>query len=275
MKKTISFISFLALFSQASFAQVDEFLDEQIVTESEQKKRAEEELKAKEAAERLKAEQAKALEQQKLAQDKRLLDAKAREMEGLRESKADSIEYTLNPSSVELMVEMDPSNYGFRSRNHRMVLGTDFDLLMRGRGMIRYDYRFFDHLSMGLMAGIDWTDMSLFSRFSDKLAKPTPKQFSVLGGVSAKWRLTEWYMHSSIFLEPSVLFGHMWQDFALIKSSHWRLRPGIFLGGETVFDSGLSLTLRAGAEFPADFGTPNPLVELVEPLFVVGFGLAI
>lgn len=295
MKKPFLLLS-LVLFSWASFAQTaDELFEEDAVEQKnnaeEERLKIEEEEKRKAAEERAKAEQERLqiererarVEAEKADAQKKLLlreqkaaADRAKDIEGLREGKADAIEYTIDPSSVEMMVEMDPSNYGFRTRDHRMVLSGDFDFFLRGRAMLRYDFRFFNFLSLSLMGGIDSTEISLYSRFSDKLNKPNPKQFSVLGGVSAKWRLTEWYMNSSVFLEPSVMFGHMWQNLPTIaQTKHWRLRPGAFVGIETVFDSGLSLAFRVGPEFVFDFGKSNPFKELVEPVLMVGLGLAI
>lgn len=202
-------------------------------------------------------------------------EERARDLEALREARPSSTEVTLDPSSVELVVELDPNGYGFRTRNHRMTMSADIDLLLRGRAMLHYDYRFFNYFSMGLLFGVDWTDVSLYSRFRQHLNKPTPRQFAILGGVSGKWRLTEWYMKSSLFLEPSLLFGHMWQSLSSQKTTHWRIRPGIFGGVETVFDSGLSLVVRAGVEFPVDFAKRNAFKEIAEPVFAVGFGFAI
>jgi hypothetical protein len=199
----------------------------------------------------------------------------AKELDGLREGKADSTEYTLNPSSVELLVELDPNGYGFRSRTHRMTISCDFDFILRGRAMLHYDYRFFRYFSVGILTGIDWTDISLVGRMREELSKKFPWQFSILGGVSGKWRLTEWYIRSAFFLEPSLLFGYMWQELPTQKTTHWRIRPGLFGGIETVFDSGFSLVSRVGVEFPFDFGRPNPKREVAEPLFVIAFGFAL
>lgn len=236
-------------------------------------KRKEEEVRK--ADEEKKAEQARAaskkLEQRALKAD----EARRKELDAFREAEANSTEYTIDPSSVELLVELDPNGYGFRTRTHRMSMAAEFDFVLRGRGIFHYDYRFFNYLSFGVLAGIDWSDVSLFARFRDQLSKPAPKQFAVLGGLAAKWRLTEWYMRSSVFLEPSVLFGHMWQTWVATNTTHWRLRPGLFGGLESVFDSGLATTLRVGVEFPFDFGSANPVKEVAEPLFLVGFGFAI
>lgn len=243
--------------------------------EADRKKREEEERKRVEEETR-KAEEAKRVAiKKRQVKDRKIAEQKTKELDALREAAADSTEYTVEPSSVELVVEMDPNGYGFRTRNHRMVLSGDFDFILRGRGLLHYDYRFFEYLSFGVLAGVDWSDLSLYSRFRDQMAKPYPKQFSILGGISSQWRLTEWYMRSAFFLEPSVIFGHMWQTLPMQKSTHWRLRPGLFGGVETVFDSGFSLAIRVGAEVPLDFGSPNPFVEWVEPLFLVSFGFAI
>ncbi len=265
-------------------AEEEDFLggdeeDEVDFDEEDAKKRQQE---REEAERKRKEEEARKVEEAKRAaikkqqvKERRAAEAKVRELDAYREANADATEYTLDPSSVELVVEMDPAGYGFRTRAHRMSMSTEFDVILRGRGMLHYDFRFFNYLSFGLMAGIDWTDASLYARFRDHLSKPAPKQFSMLGGLSTKWRLTEWYMRSSVFLEPAVLFGHMWQTLGAYETTHWRLRPGLFGGVETVFDSGLATTVRVGVEFPFDFGTANPYKEVVEPLFVFGFGFAI
>lgn len=203
------------------------------------------------------------------------LKARKEALNNVRNNSEDVTEYTLDPSSVELLVELDPNNYGFRTRNHRMSISADVDFVLRGRAMLRYDYRFFRYFSFGPLLGIDASDLSLFARFRDQLSKPSPWQLSILGGAFGKWRLTEWYMRSAFFLEPSLLVGHMWQTLPTQSSTHWRVRPGVFLGVETVFDSGFSMNTRVGAEFPFDFGALNPMREVVEPLFVFSFGLAI
>ncbi len=139
--------------------------------------------------------------------------------------------------------------------------------------MLHYDYRFFRYFSFGMLLGIDSSDVSLYSRFRQHLATPTPSQFSILGGVAGKWRLTEWYMRSSFFLEPSLLFGHMWQKLGPQRSEHWRLRPGLFGGVETVFDSGLAVLTRVGVKitlYSFKVG-PNAYKEIAEPLFLVSF----
>ncbi len=235
-------------------------------------KQARKEAKRKAAEEEKRAAEAKRQAVKQSLKERQRREAELKELDVMRET---TTEYTVDPGSVEMVVELDPNNYGFRQRNHRMILGTDFDLLLRGRGMLSYDYRFFEYWSFAIKAGVDWSDVSLYSRFRDQLNKPAPKQFSILGGLSAKWRLTEWYMRTSVFLEPSFVAGYMWQTLISQDSNHWRLRPGLFAGLETVFDSGLSMSFRLGFEAPFDFGQPNPIKETVEPLALFGLGFAI
>lgn len=264
------------LLAQSEKDALDDLSDEATANDNDaQKEQEEAQKKAEEEKIKLKA-----IEAQREAAKKAEKDAKKREKElgkidALREALPTTTEYTLDPGSVEAVIELDPNNYGFRQRNHRMILGLDFDLLFRGRGMLAYDFRFFEYWSFALKAGIDWSDLSVFSRFRDQLDKPAPKQFSVLSGLSAKWRLTEWYLRSAIFLEPSLMVGYMWQTLNTQDTSHWRIRPGLFGGIETVFNSGLALTTRVGFEVPFDFGEPNPIKEVAEPLLLFGLGLAI
>ncbi len=198
-----------------------------------------------------------------------------KEIDAQRDSQGYTTEYTLDPGSVDLVVQLDPKNYGFRGRNHRMLLGVDTDLLLRGRGMLGYDFRFTPYWSLVVKAGIDWDAISLYGRLREQLNTPAPRQFSILAGVTAKWRLTEWYMRSAVFLEPSLLGGYMWQSFDGRESKHLRLRPGLFAGVESIFDSGLTLSFRLGFELPFDFAEVNPVKEVAEPLALFGIGLAI
>lgn len=187
----------------------------------------------------------------------------------------DVTEYTIDPSSVELVVELDPKGYGFRTRDHKMVINSEFDALFRGRAALRYDYRFFEYLSFGVIAGGEWSKLSLFDGIQRSLKKPYAEKTSLFGGLAGKWRLTEWFLRSAVFLEPSILLGPMWQAIPAEKKMYWRLRPGIFLGGESVFDSGLVLNLRLGLEFPQDLNGKNPVTDLLELGLLFGIGLAI
>lgn len=198
-----------------------------------------------------------------------------KKLEAIREADPTTTEYTLSPGQVEMVVELDPNNYGFRTRNFRSTFGADFDLLFRGRAMMRYDYRFFEYFSLAMHAGVDFSQVSLYEKFRQNLNKPAPQQFSVLGGVSGKWRLTEWYLRSAVFLEPSLLVGHMWQRLLDQSSTHWRIKPGLFAGIDTVFDSGLAMQLKLGVEFPIDFAKANPVRDIAEPLMMFGLGFAL
>ena len=216
-------------------------------------------------------------DEQKIAlkNEEKKLNKERKKMEAQRDALPTVTEYTLDPGSVEAVIELDPKNYGFRQRNYRMALAMDFDLIFRGRAMLSYDFRFFEYVSFALKAGIDWTSLSLYSRFRDHLTVPAPQQFSVIGGIAARFRLTEWYLHSAVFLEPSLMTGYMWQTLVEQDTGHFRIRPGLFAAVDTVFDSGLSMSAKVGFEIPFDFGEPNLIKEVAEPLVLFGLGLAI
>lgn len=205
----------------------------------------------------------------------KLKDEQKRDLNALREAGADTTEYTVSPNSVQLLVEMDPFNYGFSGRNHRMSITTEFDLILRGRAFFHYDYRFFEYLSFGFKAGVDWTRMSLLSNFNQKINQVSLEEFTLLFGGSAKWRLTEWYLRSAFFLEPSLLFGPMWQNLNQEKNRYFRIRPGLSINMESVFDSGFVFNIALGGEIPFDLGNENPVSKYIEPVFMVGFGLAL
>lgn len=193
-----------------------------------------------------------------------------------REANPTVTEYSIDPGSVEAVVELDPNNYGFRQRNHRMTLGSELDFLFRGRALLFYDFRFFEYWTLSLKTGVDWTGMALYHKFQEAAAPTrTPSQLSVLGAVALKWRLTEWYLKSSVFVEPTVSGGYMWQELFDQKSEHWVFLPGINVGIQTVFDSGLSLAFRGGIEVPVDFGNTNPVKESLNTLMGVSVGFSL
>lgn len=184
-------------------------------------------------------------------------------------------EYAVDPGSVQLMVELDPGNYGMPTRNYRTGITAEFDFLFKGRSSLRFEYRPLSYLSTGLLVGLDWTDMSVFNRFRKSQSPQTPWQMAILGGFAAKLRLTEWYMQSAVSLEPSILTGYMWQVLGSTRTRHWSLRPGASLVFDRVFDSGFIFTSKVGVEFPFDFIDVNPIKEIAEPVVALGFGIAI
>jgi hypothetical protein len=252
--------------------------DEEYDNEDEDEEEDEEEAALRKAQKR--AEKKRQLMQERKIREQILKERKeaqeeAIKLDSFRESNSNATEYTINPDSVKLAIDLNPENFGFYSKDRIMDLSVELDLLLRGRAFLTYNYQFFDYLSVGLAGGIDYSSMSLASKIRQQMPKPTPSQFSALVGVNAKWRVTEWYLNSAFFVQPSLLAGRMWQTFVTQKTTHWRLRPGAFVGLETVFNSGLVLNAKAGAEFPFDFGTANPVKEIVEPLFSLSFGFGI
>jgi hypothetical protein len=198
-----------------------------------------------------------------------------KELDAFREAQAARSEYTLSPGQVEMIVELEPHNYGFRTHDFRSTIGAQLDFLFRGRAMLYYDYRLSDYMSLTYYAGLDWSRISFFDKIKQHMNRPGAQQLSLLGGASAKWRLTEWYLRSSVFVEPALLIGHMWQHYLDQPSTHWRIKPGLFAGIDTIFDSGLAIQLKFGVEFPIDFARANPIKEIAEPLMIFGLGLAL
>ncbi len=250
--------------SESDYDDEDEEDEEEVALRKAQKKAAK---KRQLMQERKVREQI--LKERKEAQEEAI------KIDSFREAHSNATEYSINPDSVKLAIDLSPENFGFYSKDRIMDLSVELDLLLRGRAFLTYNYQFFDYLSVGLAGGIDYSSMSLASKIRQQMPKPTPSQFSALVGVNAKWRVTEWYLNSAFFVQPSLLAGRMWQTFVTQKTAHWRLRPGAFVGVESVFNSGLVLNAKVGAEFPFDFGTPNPVKEIVEPLFSLSFGFGI
>lgn len=200
---------------------------------------------------------------------------KQEELDAIRDADANKTLYRVTPDSVKLLVELEPGSTGYKGRDHNMTFMFNADPFFTGRGFLSYEYRFFEYVSASFKAGIESTGFSLASKVRQQLDKPYPSQFSVLGGVGVKWRLTEWFLNSSIYLESSLLTGRLWQTLVDEKTTHWRLKPAGFVGLESVFNSGFAFNVAVGAEYTYDFAQPNPIKEGVDPAVLFGFGLAL
>lgn len=272
MKKRIILVTLLSFFVLSFSLSAKEIDDDTELNDISDEDEEEQELQ-KVRKKALKKRQ-RILEQRLIKERKEAAEQKA-QLDSYREAHSNATEYTVNPESVKLAVELNPDNYGFFGKNHTMAFSLQFDYILKGRSLLNYDVRITDTLSLSLKGGIDFTAMSLISKIRQQMSKPAPSQFSTLVGLGAQWRLTEWYLNSSFSLEPSFIMGRMWQIFANQKTTHWRLLPGMFFGVTTLFDSGFMLSAKAGAEFPFDFGSANAVKELVHPSMMVGFGFAL
>ena len=272
MKKRIILVvllSFVSLSFSLSAKEADDDTDIDAMSDEDEEEQELEKVRKKAEKKRQR------ILQQRLAKErKEALEDKA-QLDSYREANSNATEYSVNPESVKLAVELNPDNYGFFGKSYLMAFSLQTDYLSKGRTALNYDVRITDTLSLGIKGGIDFTAMSLASKIRQQMSKPAPTQFSVLGGINAQWRVTEWYLNSAFSLEPSFVMARMWQTFANQKTTHWRLLPGMFFGLTTLFDSGFMLSTKLGAEFPFDFGTANAVKEVVHPTLIVGFGFAL
>lgn len=193
--------------------------------------------------------------------------------------KLDDTNVELTPDVVELIVELDPKAYGFRARHHKMQLTADVDWLIRGRAQVQYEYRFGQFWSLVVPVSIDASEtVSLVDHMRRHGGEKLDSVFGVAGGVGIKFRLTEWMLKGSFFVEPQIQVGYAKLTVpALDDVTSVRLRPALFVGFERVYDTGFVIHSKLGFEWAYDFFMQDkniPSTGILQPVLLTGVGYA-
>ena len=184
------------------------------------------------------------------------------------------------PDLLELVVKTDQEAQGFRASHHVFQIQLEMDPLVNGRLSLGFQYRLnnflvldvpvsFDHLVLGQGLG------RLLGVYSSDIVD----QWALMGGLGLKIRLSEWMLKSSLYIEPILQAGYYQQTASMgseILTESIRIRPGLYMGFETVFDTGLVLGMKVGVEQPFDIRfRGNPLSYSanfsVVPMFNLGY----
>lgn len=157
--------------------------------------------------------------------------------------------------SADVIVELDPSQYNARARDHKMQVLLELDPVLRGRAALSFNYELIDWLALHVAARFDHSSMSQFYNFLELIQGDLPSYMAITGGVGAKMRLTEWTLKSSFYILPAVHFGlsqSTLSDGTVAQA--FRIAPSIALGWEKVYNNGFSIGAALTVERPFDLG---------------------
>ncbi|MBM3886981.1 hypothetical protein FJ364_03540 [Candidatus Dependentiae bacterium] len=188
----------------------------------------------------------------------------------------------VTPDLLELVVEMDPTRQGFLAKNHSFQVSLSADFLINGRLTAGFQYHFHRFLALDIPVSFDH---SLLGQWGGRklgiYGDNSRSQWSLLAGLGLKIRLTEWMMKSSFYLEPMIQAGYSIKSLrntgndSLVLSSSIPIRFSMYLGFESVFDTGVVVGGKLGVEYPLELLLLNrittPTSLSVVPMISLGY----
>lgn len=177
------------------------------------------------------------------------------------------------PDMVELIVDTNHQAQGFLARNHNYQVQFDVDPLVNGRINLGFQLRLNKFLALDIPVSYD---SSGFGQWGGRMMKIYPEdlsQWSVMGGVGLKIRLSEWLGKGSFYFEPLLQVGYYSQTMRSNTSTNSiRIRPGLYLGYEEIFDTGFVVGAKLGVERPFDIGSLTVSTGFsVVPMLAIGY----
>jgi hypothetical protein len=185
------------------------------------------------------------------------------------------------PEMIEIRVETDKKAQGFRAEHHKFQIQLNTDPMVNGRLTLGFQYNLSHSLTLNIPVSFDSPVLGQWAgKAMGIYGARIVDQWALLGGFGLKIRLSEWVLKSSFYIEPVVQAGYYKQMIQIVQkemSDSIRIRPGLYLGFETVFDTGLVIGVKVGAEraFDHDF-REKPLSYAannfsVVPMFGLGY----
>ena len=162
------------------------------------------------------------------------------------------------PDLIELLVDIDPKAYGYRAGAHKMAFSLSADPFVNGRLSLGYELKLNSHIKLLFPISFESNEIAITQfNFNPRVNS----QWSVLGGLGVKLRLSEWMAKSSFYLElwtQAGLYGQDAQGFADTRHAI-RIRPSLYAGWERIFETGLVVGLKTGVEYNWDVVTGSQL----------------
>ncbi len=168
----------------------------------------------------------------------------------------------LSHDQQELVVELNPHVYGNRARTHKMRVMVEADPISQGRLVLSYQIRVHDWITLIVPVAAEYFKANMLYEIR-VYSQPNLVQEGELWGVSsgfgARFRVSEWFLKSHIFVEPMVLIGYFQQESSVSNrfASAVRFIPSVAVGWERVFDVGLVASAKVGVEMPFDYYIAN------------------
>ena len=166
------------------------------------------------------------------------------------------------PDLIEMLVDIDPKAYGYRSRAQKMAMILSADPMINGRLSLDYQLVLSPHFKLVFPVSFDHSFLAATPINPNDRIK---NQWAVLGGLGVKFRLSEWMAKSSFFIELWAQAGIYGQDALGFEDTRYaiRVRPTLFVGWERVFETGLVIGLKTGVEYNYDIQTGTPLAYAI------------
>ncbi len=184
------------------------------------------------------------------------------------------------PEMLEIIVETDENAQGYRAGHHNFQVQLGMDPLVNGRLLFGFQYRLNHFLMLEVPVAFDHPVLGQWlGRTMGVYDAKIVDQWAMLGGLGLKIRLSEWMLKSSFFIEPVMQAGYYSQTVQYVQkvmTDSIRIRPGLYLGFETVFDTGLVIGVKVGVEHAFDINfRGKPLAYAanfsVVPMFGMGY----
>lgn len=162
------------------------------------------------------------------------------------------------PDLVELLVDIDPKAYGYRARAHEMAVGLSADPMINGRFSLDYQLLLNNYLKILFPISFEHSSLAATPILPNLRIQ---NQWTVLGGVGVKFRLSEWMAKSSFYIELWTQAGLYAQEAKGFDDTRYaiRIRPSLYFGWERVFETGLIIGLKTGFEYNWDIASGSRL----------------
>jgi hypothetical protein len=158
-----------------------------------------------------------------------------------------------SPELFELVVEMDKNSQGFRATHRNFQIQLEADPLVNGRLSLGFQYRLNSFLTLDIPVSVDHSVLGQSLGYAIGIHNSqVSNQWAMLSGVGLKIRLSEWMLKSSFYLETVVQAGYYHQATQVLKqeilTESIRIRPALYFGVETIFDTGFVMGAKIGIE---------------------------
>ncbi len=160
----------------------------------------------------------------------------------------------MSEGDFEVLATMRPDASGLLAKDHLYQFTLDADYVSAGRTTFRFMNVLHPFIAIEALVSLDSSYMSVLALTRNSLVAVPNQVWSIQAGIGAKFRVSEWFLKSSVFIEPTLQGGFSQTNLPVIGTTNaFRLLPSVAVGWEFVFDSGLIFAMRAGASMPFDF----------------------
>jgi hypothetical protein len=153
-----------------------------------------------------------------------------------------------------LAIDADKKRSRFFANEHQYQVTLSADPLINGRLAIGFQLALSDCYLVDFFLS---ADNYRFGQYLLQFSTPqnlTPifLQWEFLAGAGFRLRVSEWSSKTGLYMESTLSAGYYEQEFDHRTYNSIRIRPGFYMGLETLLDSGIVIGGKLGAEYPID-----------------------